>query len=112
MMSDKFTLSVVNLSYEKFAREYLFANKPVVVTDALRSWKALTRWTPEFFKREFGAMKFTLDEDLRTKIGYRDGGGAVEYTMARFIDRVLKSTDASPAPYFRNQILCDFVPCD
>ena len=38
------------LSYEQFAKEYLYANKPVIITDALRDWKALRRWTPEFFK--------------------------------------------------------------
>jgi hypothetical protein len=40
------------LSYEEFAESYLYALKPVIVTDALCQWKALGRWTPEFFKRE------------------------------------------------------------
>ena len=42
-----------NLSYEEFAEKYLYANKPVIVTDMIRQWKALSRWTPEFFQREF-----------------------------------------------------------
>jgi hypothetical protein len=50
-----------NLSHEEFRREYLVPNKPVVVTDAIRQWKALSRWTPEFFRREFGDMKFVID---------------------------------------------------
>ena len=99
-----------NLSYSEFSEKYLYANKPVVVTDAIRQWKAVTRWTPEFFKREFGDMKFTINEDLKRIVGYKDGNGAVEYTMARFIDRVLESTDESPAPYFRNRILYDLFP--
>ena len=101
------------LSYEEFAKEYLYANKPVVITDALRDWKALSRWSPEFFKREFGDMKFTLSENSKGKAEYKgqgDGTEAVEYTMARFIDRVLASTEQDPAPYFRNQILYDLFP--
>ncbi len=38
------------------------------------------------------------------------GNGAVEYTMDRFIDRVLSSTEADPAPYFRNQVLYELFP--
>ena len=99
------------LSYEDFARDYLYANKPVVITDVLRSWKAVERWTPEFFKQEFGTMKFTLNENLKGQSDYKgNGGSAVEYTMDRFIDRVLSSTEENPAPYFRNQILYDLFP--
>jgi len=99
-----------NLSYEEFAAEYLWPNKPVIVTDAIRDWKALGRWSPEFFKREFGEMKFTIVEDLKSKIGYKDNEGGVAYTMAQFVDRVLGSSDENPAPYFRNRILYDIFP--
>jgi histone arginine demethylase JMJD6 len=98
-----------NLSYEEFARDYLYANKPVVITDALKGWKAVQRWTPEFFKQNFADMKFSLPE--KGKAQYKaDGKGEVEYTMASFIDRVLSSTEENPAPYFRNQILYDLFP--
>src|SRR2546425_5140618 len=98
-----------NLSYESFAREYLYATKPVIVTDVLRQWKALSRWTPDFFKKEFGDMKFTIADQEKGQADYRDNGD-MEYTMARFIDRVLESTDENPAPYFRNRILYDLFP--
>jgi hypothetical protein len=100
------------LSYEQFAKEYLYANKPVVVTDALREWKAVKRWTPEFFKKEFGAMKFKLPEKAKGKSEYKGGNGTneVEYTMDRFIDRVMSSTEEDPAPYYRNQPLYELYP--
>ena len=98
-----------NLSYAEFVEKYLYGNKPVVLTDGIRRWKALSRWTPEFFKKEFGDMTFTIDEGKKGKAEYK-GNGTVEYTMARFIDRVLTSTDEDPAPYFRNRILYDTFP--
>ena len=98
-----------NLSYAEFAQKYLFGNKPVVMTDAIRRWKALSRWTPEFFKTEFGDMKFTIDDNKKGKAEYK-GNGTVEFTIARFIDRVLASTDEDPAPYFRNRILHETFP--
>jgi len=106
-------LSVVerraNLSYAEFERAYLYANKPVVITDALRDWKAISRWSPEFFKTEFGSMKFSIEEK---KTNYPANGqtAATEYTMAGFIDRVVSSTDDDPAPYFRNQIFYERFP--
>ena len=99
-----------NLSYAEFSEKYLYANQPVVVTDAIRQWKALSRWTPEFFKAEFGDMKFSINDDLKRSADHQDNDGAAEYTMARFIDRVLQSTEEDPAPYFRNRILYDMFP--
>lgn len=99
-----------NLSYEAFAREYLYPLKPVIVTDALEKWPAMTRWTPEFFKREFGGMTFRLNESRSQGADYRGNEEGTEYTMARFIDRVLSSTEADPAPYFRNRVLHELFP--
>ena len=96
------------LSYEEFAEKYLYANRPVVVTDVMREWKALSRWTPEFFRNEFGSMTFTLP-DANAKSGYKDGSSN-EYTMARLINLVLNSTDEMPAPYLRNIVLYDTFP--
>ena len=41
------------LSYEEFQNNYLFPLKPVVFTDAAKDWKAVGKFTPEFFKRNF-----------------------------------------------------------
>ena len=98
-----------NLSYEAFAQEYMFANRPVVLTDALRGWNSVKSWSPVFFKREYGDMKFTIEDDLKSKAGM-GAAASVEHTMAGFIDRVLASTNENPAPYFRNRILYDLFP--
>ena len=90
-----------NLSYEEFAQNYLYPHKPVVITDALRSWRALSRWSPEFFKREFGNMQFTIDTGKN---------GVVEFTMDSFIDRVIASNESNPAPYFRNRVFHQTFP--
>jgi histone arginine demethylase JMJD6 len=98
------------LSYEEFAVNYLYRLRPVIITDALRGWKAIGRWTPEFFKREFGNMKICFGEDLKAKVGYKTDCAPIDCTMESFIDRVLLSTPENPAPYFRNQILYDLFP--
>lgn len=85
------------LSYEEFVREYLRPLRPVVFTDATRQWKALTRWTPDFFRREFSAREVNVWRDR-------------SYTVRELIDLVEWSTPAKPAPYLRNEYLVDVFP--
>ena len=110
MSTKKFEIErLSNLSYEEFARKYLYPMKPVIVTDVLKTWPALTRWTPEFFKREFGSVRFRIGDTEYGQTSFKSEGG-VEYTMAEFIELVLESSDEKPAPYFRNKILYDLFP--
>ncbi len=94
-----------NLSIEEFMREYAYANRPVIVTDALRRWNAVGRWTPEFFKKEFGDMKLSID-----KVAWSKEHGGADLTMSSFVDKVLASTNDNPAPYLRNQNLIELFP--
>jgi histone arginine demethylase JMJD6 len=92
-----------NLSYEEFAERYMWANTPVIVTDAIHRWRALSRWSPQFFQIEYGDMQFSVDDS--------DGQSErSQFTMAQFIDAVLTSTNENPAPYFRNRVLSDEFP--
>jgi hypothetical protein len=98
------------LSFRQFDEEYQRAGRPVIVTDALTSWPALQRWTPEFFKSEFGDKSFSLVEDLKPSGADAAAPAPVQYTMADFIDRVMASTEENPAPYFRNRVLAEEFP--
>ncbi len=97
------------LSHAEFCDRYLSANQPVVVTDALRSWKALSHWTPEFFRTTFGYVRFTVNGGEQGTAAY-DASGGIEYTIAEFIDVVSRSTKDRPAPYLRNKILAEIFP--
>jgi histone arginine demethylase JMJD6 len=85
-----------NLSYDEFARKYLKPLRPVILTDAIRDWKAMSRWTPEFFKSNYGSMVVTVEDR--------------QYKMADFIDLVLKSNEQAPAPYLRNECISELFP--
>jgi hypothetical protein len=97
----------IDLSYDEFARGYLYPNKPVVLRDALRGWKALERWSPEFFRDQFGDFQFTITD---TEYGQGGTSQSAEFTMADFIGRVLASKEGAPAPYFRNKVFYDCFP--
>ena len=94
---------------EEFAEKYLFPLRPVVIRGALRDWRALSRWTPEFFRQEFGEMKIKINDAEYGQSGYDPEGGR-QFTMAQFIDLVCNSTNDNPAPYFRNVSIDDVFP--
>jgi histone arginine demethylase JMJD6 len=84
------------LAYEEFVHRYLIPRKPVIVTGALNGWKAMSEWTPEFFRSRYG------DREVRI-------AGAT-WKLGAYIDRVLASTPADPAPYLKDQIIRELDP--
>jgi histone arginine demethylase JMJD6 len=84
------------LSAKDFEREYLEPLRPVILTDAINHWRALGRWSPQFFKQEYGHLTVTVDGETMK--------------LSDLIDRVEASSPANPAPYLRNQALAEWPP--
>ena len=80
-----------NLSYLEFERDFLKPLRPLIVTDAIRGWPALGKWTPEFFRDYYGTLPICVD--------------GRSMTLGEMIELVLTSSPAQPAPYLRNQLL-------
>lgn len=85
-----------DISGDEFAADYFRNVRPAIVTDAIAHWPALGRWTPEFFKREYGDLVVEVDG---TSLEIRD-----------LIDQVERSTTEKPAPYLHNQPLAEWPP--
>ena len=84
------------LSYQAFVSEYLFPQKPVVITDGLAEWPAMSKWTPEFFKTVHGDKQVTVEgKDMR---------------MGDYIDLVLASSDQNPCPYLSGLLVRQQFP--
>lgn len=83
-------------SAREWDRDYLARPRPVVLTDAISHWPALGRWSPQFFKRQHGAIEVEVDGE--------------RMTLAELIDRIEVSTSERPAPYLRNQLLSEWPP--
>jgi hypothetical protein len=99
------------LPHQEWVRRFLIPRVPVVFTDALTSWPAMGKWTPEFFKERYGSTPLAVEGQNHTLEGFlptSKNGGSL--TMGEFIDQVLASSDQNPAPYFRNVWLEKFLP--
>jgi hypothetical protein len=76
---------------KRYARDYMMALKPVIVTGGFDHWPARTKWTLAFFKESYGHLQVEVDGKT--------------YAMAEIIDKVEKSTPENPAPYLRNHLV-------
>ena len=54
-----------NLSQKELLNEYVHKNKPVILTDAARKWPAIGKWTPDFFKKNYGHITKEVDRFSR-----------------------------------------------
>jgi hypothetical protein len=57
----------------------------VILLDALQQWQALTKWSPEFFRAEFGSRRINVQDE--------------RMTVSEFVARVVEATEENPAPY-------------
>ncbi|MEH2407391.1 cupin-like domain-containing protein [Nostoc sp.] len=87
---------VAKLSYKEFVSRYLNPLYPVVITDAIQDWKALSIWTPEYFKKNYGSKEVTVD--------------AQRYQLRNFIDLVIASTEEKPCSYLKDTDIPGLLP--
>lgn len=73
------------MTYEEFAQAHLFGNYPVVLGDACEAWSAKDKFTPEFFRENYGEREVSVQ--------------GKQYKLAEYIDWMLVATEDNPAPY-------------
>ncbi len=74
-----------NLSQSELINEYVSKGKPVILTEAALPWKAIEKWTPEFFKTNYGHIERSVN--------------GKKIKMADQIEMLFNSTAENPAPY-------------
>jgi Cupin-like domain len=87
---------VSGLTHRQFVRRYLTPQRPVVLTDATAHWKALGRWTPEFFRERYGDVAVEIDKK--------------SWRLGDYIDALSNAVPGSPAPYLRNVLVEKWIP--
>jgi hypothetical protein len=83
----------------QFQQQYAEQHRPVILTEAIGHWAALQKWTPAFFKQQYGERMIPFSR-----------GNVTQRRMADFIDLVLASSTKMPAPYWTNNPIEDLFP--
>ena len=84
------------MNRDRFEREYVDPSRPVILTDAISHWRAVGRWTPQFFKSKYGQLRVKVDDEVMV--------------LGELVDRIEASTSDRPAPYLHNQLLAEWPP--
>ncbi len=76
---------------DEFFRRYWAAHRPVVLTDATKTWPALRKWTPAWFGKRFGdqTIEITANRDTDPHYDMNFKAHRERIRMDRFIERVL-----------------------
>lgn len=86
-----------DLPYQEFFRQYVTANRPVIIEGAVPQWRALRTWNPDFFKSNFGSKQAAVTYGVSQRLG-------------DFIDAVMGSTVERPGPYLHRVIIHQDMP--
>jgi histone arginine demethylase JMJD6 len=100
------------LSREELLHEYVLKKLPVVLRDGAKDWKALSKWTPKFFKEEYGMKKVPVFERKRS-VSVKD-----VVLLRDYVDEITSSTFQNRAKYLFSlrigkefpELLGDLVP--
>ncbi len=85
-----------HLSQKEFQQDYVRANRPVIITDAIQDWPALSKWTPEYLQSRYASLEITTN------------GKAARF--GDVIDSLLKMEPETPAPYVYQSLVGDVSP--
>ncbi|MBK8722063.1 MAG: cupin-like domain-containing protein [Saprospiraceae bacterium] len=86
---------IANLTNESFAKNYLQPLKPVVFTDLTKNWKGLSKWTIDFFKKEYGHLEVPVTTPNYSK----PGKNYMEPDMTMSFREYLDLMEKGPIPY-------------
>jgi LPS sulfotransferase NodH len=81
------------VSRAEFLEKYYAANRPVILCDLMSKWKAMKRWTPEYFKATCGdtMVEIMVDRDKNPSYETEDSKHRQMVRFGDFVDRVAGS---------------------
>ena len=95
---------------DTFYKNYVSLNKPVIISETINEWKALSSWTVDYFKSIAG------DTDIRVEVSpnrvfppvhaqsYKQSGYHLEnMTFGQYIDKITSESSVKEEYYFAQQ---------
>ncbi|HET8871716.1 MAG TPA: cupin-like domain-containing protein [Aquabacterium sp.] len=90
-------IPAAHLPYREFLTRFVQAGQPVVISQIAPGWPALKKWTPDYFREQFG--------ERLIPVGYSE-----QMRFRDFIDAMLTSSPARPGPYMYRLFLHQDLP--
>jgi len=85
------------ISRSEFLDNYYAKNTPIILTDIIKNWKALERWTPAYLRRHYGEAKVEIqagrDADPEYELNLERHRKTVKF--AEYIDWVISGQETN-----------------
>lgn len=85
------------ISKEEFLAKYYATNTPVVITNMMTEWQALSLWTPEYFKTHYGDTDVEIQDNRNSDAQYEINKGRHkrELKLSKYVDMVVNGGDTN-----------------
>lgn len=93
--------SCKNLSPQRFSSAYLRGNRPVVLRGGISHWPAISSWTSDKFRRDFGDIKVALSGETFHPIKGMSLAAYIDLLDEYAVMGKEQWLSRAPAPYFR-----------
>lgn len=84
------------LSRAEFLSEYYAKNTPVIITEMMDNWPAMSKWSPQYLKENYGNVEVEIQADRNSDPNYEINCNNLKQTvtMSEYVDRV---TEGGPS---------------
>lgn len=78
------------LSRAEFLSEYYAKNTPVIITEMMDDWPAMSKWSPQYLKENYGDVQVEIQADRNSDPNYEINCNNLKQmvTMSEYVDRV------------------------
>nr|WP_293108780.1 cupin-like domain-containing protein [Okeania sp. SIO2F4] len=86
-----------HISKEEFLAKYYATNTPVVITDMMTEWQAMSLWTPEYFKTNYGDADVEIQNNRNSDAQYEINKARHkrELKLSEYVDMVVNGGDTN-----------------
>lgn len=82
---------VSTISSQDFTNTYFKPLKPLVIQNMAKTWPAVTKWTPEFFKEKHGQKQVKVYDGSFVEAGENYMSGVKTMNLSDYIEQVLNT---------------------
>ena len=101
---------IERLDRDTFYKNYVLPNKPVVISQAISEWKAISSWSVDYFKSIAGETNIRVEVSPSRIFppvhaqSYRQAGYHIEgMTFGQYIDKITSENSLTEGYYFAQQ---------
>ena len=80
------------LSRKEFLSEYYAKNTPVILTEMMDNWPAMSKWSPQYLKENYGKVQVEIQAERNSDPNYEINCNNLKQTvtMSEYVDRVTR----------------------